>query len=328
MQNLALERNDSNLTPETTEREPSASRRTYKTEIKDSDGRTDTLDLTKWCILHKKPHPLSKCRVFRDKPIADCKTLLKQYHICYRCVAPTSHMAKDCLCTTKCSECQSDRHLAALHAGKPPVEYKPKEEEKDHGGEKDPITAKCAELCSNKLGGRSCAKICLANVYDRNYPQKMITTYVVVDDQSNCSLAKSDLFDQLNMHGVKASYTLKTCSGISVLDRRGTKDFVIVSLDGRQTHQLANVIECNAIPESKEETPTPDIARAYPHLRSIASKIPKLRPATGILLLVGRMHHLCIMSTSSPCAQRLDLGWVILENVCLNGVHKPDSIST
>ena len=53
-----------------------------------------------------------------------------------------------------------------------------------------------------------------------------------MDDQSNCSLGKSNLFDQLNMQGVKASYTLKTCSGISGLDGRPTKDLVIESLDG------------------------------------------------------------------------------------------------
>ena len=191
------------------------------------------------------------------------------------------------------------------------------------------------EFCSNKHGGRSCAKICLADVYDRNHPQKKITTYVVVDGQSNCSLGKFDLSYQLNMQGVKASYTLKTCSGISVLDGRRTKDLVIESLDGRQRHQLANVIECNAIPDSKEEIPTLDIAQAHPHLRSIASKIPKLRPATDILRLVGRdapplhkVHESRNGTSDSPWAQRLDLGWVILGNVCLNGAHKPDSIST
>ena len=135
------------------------------------------------------------------------------------------------------------------------------------------------------------------------------------------------------MYGVKASYTLKTCSAISVLDGRRTKDLVIESLDGRQTHQLANLIECNAITDSKEEIPTPDIARAY--LRSIACKIPKLRPATDILLLVGsdapplhKVHESRNGTRDSPWAQQLDLGWVILGNVCLNGAHKPDSIST
>ena len=128
---------------------------------------------------------------------------------------------------------------------------------------------------------------------------------------------------------------MNTCSGISVLDGRRTKDLVIESLDGRQRHQLANVIECNAIPDSKEEIPTPDIAQAYPHLRSITSKIPKLKPATDILLLVGRdaaplhkVHESRNRTRDSPWAQRLDLGWVILGNICLNGPHKPDSTST
>ena len=235
IQNLSLERNDPNLTAGLPEREAPTSKRTYKTEMKDVEDGTDTPDLSKWCILHKKPYPLSKCHAFKSKPIADRKTLLKQHCICYRCVASTSHLAKNCPCTTKCSECQSDRHLAALHAGKPPDQNMPEQKDEDHGGENESITAKCTELCGGTRGGRSCAKICLANIYDKNQPNKKIKTYVIVDDRSNCSLAKSELFDQLNIQGNKSSCSLKTCSGTSVLDGRCTKDLVIESLDGRRT---------------------------------------------------------------------------------------------
>ena len=277
IQNLSLERNDPNLTTEIPEREAPTSRRIYKTEMgKDGVNGTDSFDLGKWCILHNKPHPLSECRAFRNKPIADKKALLKQHRICYRCVASTSHQAKTCPCTTTCSECNSDLHLAALHVGKPPDENKSEQEDSDNGGENNSVTAKCTELCGNKRGGRSCAKICLARIYDRNQPNKRITTYVIVDDQSNCSLAKSELFDQLNIHGQKTSYTLKTCSGTSVLDGRRTKDLVIESLDGRRRHTLPTVVECNAIPDSKEEIPTPDVARAHPHLQSIAHRYPSI----------------------------------------------------
>ena len=90
------------------------------------------------------------------------------------------------------------------------------------------------------------------------------------------------------------------------------------------------------IPDSKEEiAQTPDIAQAYPHLQSIASKIPKLRLATDLLLLVGRdspplhkVYESCNGTRDLPWVQQLDLGWVILGNVCLTGPHKPDSIST
>ena len=68
----------------------------------------------------------------------------------------------------------------------------------------------CAEICSNDHGRRLCSKICLANIYVTSNPEKMIKAYVVIDYQSNCSLAKPKLFDQLNMDGDTSSFTQKT----------------------------------------------------------------------------------------------------------------------
>jgi hypothetical protein len=41
-----------------------------------------------------------------------------------------------------------------------------------------------------------------------------VKSYVVIDDQSNSSLAKSKLLDRLNVHGQTTTYSLKTCAGI------------------------------------------------------------------------------------------------------------------
>ena len=86
---------------------------------------------------------------------------------------------------------------------------------------------------------------------------------------------------------------------------------------------------------TKKEIPTPDVAKAHPHLQPIAHKIPELHPDPDILLLVGRdapplhkVHESRNGTGDSPWAQRLDLGWVILGNVCLDGAHKPDGMST
>ena len=94
-----------------------------------------------------------------------------------------------------------------MHAGKPPEQKKDEvkdsssENNQSQGGEnkgknsppshgdETTATAKCTELCGDKYGGRSCSKICLASVYLKN-PEEKIRTYVVIDDQSNCSLAK------------------------------------------------------------------------------------------------------------------------------------------
>lgn len=68
----------------------------------------------------------------------------------------------------------------------------------------------------------------------------------------------------------------------------------------------------------------------HPHLRPIASEIPQLDPNAQILLLLGRdvlrVHKVrqhINGPNNAPFAQRLDLGWVLVGEVCLGSVHKP-----
>lgn len=61
--------------------------------------------------------------------------------------------------------------------------------------------------------------------------------------------------------------------------------------------------------------------------------IPPIDDSANILLLIGRdllrAHHILdqIRGTSSqPYAQQLPLGWVIIGEACLDGMHTPSSI--
>jgi len=105
-------------------------------------------------------------------------------------------------------------------------------------------------------------------------------------------------------------------------------------LDGTCTLTLPVLTECNAIPDSREEIPTPNVARALPHLLPIANKIPELCQEAEILLLLGRdapllhkIHESRNGPENAPWAQRLDLGWVVIGNSCLDGAHKPNKLS-
>ena len=173
------------------------------------------------------------------------------------------------------------------------------------------------------------------SVYLKNHPEEKIRTYVVIDDQSNCSLAKPKLFELLNIDGGTTSYTLKTCAGTSKLEGRCAENLVIESLDRRKVHTLPSIIECDAIPDSKEEIPTPAVGRAHPHLKEFANKIPEIDPEADILLLVGRnvpqlhkVHESRNGKGASPWTQRLDLGWVILGKVRLDVAHTPSNVSS
>ncbi|XP_048248047.1 uncharacterized protein LOC124126721 [Haliotis rufescens] len=114
---------------------------------------------------------------------------------------------------------------------------------------------------------------------------------------------------------------------------RRASGYVIQALDGSSSLHLPTLIECNEIPNVREEIPTPETAIHHPHLRDIAEYIPPIDSGADILLLIGRdllaAHHVLdhrIGLPDAPYAQKLHLGWAIIGEVCLGQVHKPDVV--
>lgn len=145
--------------------------------------------------IHNKPHALKKCCTFHSKPIEEHKTFIKEKNICFRCCGSTRHRAKDCNKVITCKECGSKIHTLALHPG--PASWV-SEDPADQGEEetKDSplrtlpsVTSKCTEICGESTSAKSSCKICLVKVYFKDLPENVLQTYVVLDDQSNRSLA-------------------------------------------------------------------------------------------------------------------------------------------
>ena len=208
-----------------------------------------------------------------------------------------------------------------------------------HGGEeetsKKTVTSKCTQVCGNKQHeGKSCAKLVLVNIYQSTRPEHMLKAYAILDEQSNRSLAKPELFSKLNIKSEEFEYTLKTCSDTVVKSGRRVKDCVLESLDGNVSYQLPTLTEYSQIPNIRDEIPTPTIAMHHPHLQDIASHIPEIDEEADILLLIGRdlidAHHVIDQRTGpsgSSCAQCLELGWVVTGEVCLGKVRQPESVT-
>lgn len=162
----------------------------------------------KHCPIHNKPHPFFKCRAFRNKLLDERKSFLKDNSICYWCCASTKHMAKDCKVSVRCRECDSDRHVSALHPGPAPLQHEEAKADPEQQEEQPDVTSKCTEIFGTSPQRRSCSKICLVNVYPINHPTKAQCLYAVLDDHSNCSLAKTQLFDLFGIKGSPSPYTL------------------------------------------------------------------------------------------------------------------------
>ncbi len=101
---------------------------------------------------------------------------------------------------------------------------------------------------------------------------------------------------------------------------------MLESLDGRT--KLPTLIECDMLPDYRTEIPSPEVARHYPHLRPVENQIPAVDPDAPVLLLLGRdilrvykVREQIHGPNDAPYAQRLDLGWVIVGELCLGTAH-------
>lgn len=276
----------------------------------------------------------------RNKTLDVRKAYLKEKHICFKCCASTSHLTKNCDKSVQCKECNSNKHLAALHPGPVPWKSLSSAVKEDHGGEQQEdetpeVMSKCTEVCGDSFGSRSCAKICLVRVYPAGQREKAVEAYAVLDEQSNKSLAKTELFDLLGIGENAAPYTLRTCSGIVETSGRRASNLIVESIDGNVQISLPSLIECDMMPDDHSEIPSAEIAHHYSHLKPVAEKIPAIDPDAAILLLllgrdILRVHKVCKQyngPNNAPYAQQLDLGWVIVGEVCLRGAHKPSSVN-
>ncbi|XP_068213687.1 uncharacterized protein [Palaemon carinicauda] len=288
------------------------------------------------CILHKTKHLYNEYRGFRVKSIEECKKLLKENNVCYKCCESTTHISRNCNAKISCKECGSKQHATALHVtgGKLSKDIP----QAAHGGEHaemaetktTSIDSSCTEICKDYYGGKSCAKILPVKVFHKDNPDKAVQMYGIIDDQSNRSLASPDFFNLFNVWDKPENYTLSTCSGRVVTSGRRGRNFVIESIQGYTILDLPTLIECDHIPDNRDEIPTPEVAMHYPHLMDIRDNISPIDDNCQILLLIGRdlikAHHVIDQrfgSQRAPYAQQLKLGWVIIGETCINKQHIP-----
>jgi len=288
----------------------------------------------KRCPIHKAEHSLDECRAFKSKSYEERREILKKNRICFRCCVATDHVSRNCNANVKCEHCPSSRHTSAMHVDRDTTVPKIAD-----GGERssptDPVSSNCTILCGTGFSGRSCGKITLVEVYPVQHPEQAVKVYAILDDQSNRSLASTELFDQLGVSGDPLQYTLSSCSGSMTMIGRRATNIVVRSLSDSCSIKLPTLIECDSIPNNLSEIPTPEVARSYPHLACIASEIPSFDPHVKIGILIGRdlpsVHHVLsqiIGPEGAPFAQELRLGWAIVGDVCLDGKHPPDTVYT
>ncbi|XP_069108188.1 uncharacterized protein [Argopecten irradians] len=299
--------------------------RVRKTEV-----QTDKTTNGKSCPIHPQSnsHSIDQCKDFKKRSLDEKREYIRQNRLCFRCIGP-AHTARNCKEDVKCSECGSRRHLFVLHESR----SRPEEQKTTgdpHGGEPPDLNSKCTAVCGTGVSGRSCAKTLLVDVYPEGRPDKAITVYAILDDQSNCTLASPQLLDALDVPCTEICYTLSSCSGKWKSSGRRAVGLTVRSADGSGSVYLPSIIECENIPMDSSEIPTPEIVQKVDHLKPIAKDIPKYRPECFMGLLIGRdlpeahhVHEQIVCRNKAPFAQKTILGWVVVGEMCLGKMHSP-----
>ena len=154
----------------------------------------------------------------------------------YRC--------KRCKEVVKCDVGKSSDHPSAPHPDS--VSHTVKQ----HEGERADVKTVYTEICETpSTTHKSCARILLLNIYPENKKWLSRRVYCLLDDQSNRSLATSNLFDTFGNNSQDIVYKLGSCAGQVLIAGRIATGYVVESLDSSGCFKLPELVECNNIPK-------------------------------------------------------------------------------
>ena len=276
-------------------------------------------------------HTLMECHSFLEMSLEEKRDFIQKRGLCFKCLCG-KHLAKHCKEKIKWLKCNSKGHCTPFHI------QGDSNGARQHGGESSSfsdVSSKCTEVCGNgSCRGNSCAKTLLVKIYHKGNSERALKAYAIIDEQSNKSFARSELLEYFQDKSESIEYTLSSCSGKVSKTGKRAQGFVIGSLDGSCKLDCPPLLECNAIPDTKQEVATPSVARQFKHLRNIEHLIPEIDYSANILVLIGRdllkAHHVLdqrIGREYEPYAQRLSLGWVIIGEACLGLVHQTSHVN-
>ena len=189
-----------------------------------------------------------------------------------------------------------------------------------------PADSRCTQVCGKF--GKSCAKTILVRVYHEKDQVNFRELYAILDEQSNRSLASSEFFYTSDEYGSTVEYSLRPCAGYITASGRQPSGYIVEALDRSAKLKLPTLIECDNVPNNTDEITTPEVVVGHPHLVNIAKDIPPLNESADVMLLIGRdlpsAHHVIdqrIGDENAPYAQMLNLGWVVVREVCLGTIY-------
>ncbi|XP_057716613.1 uncharacterized protein LOC130931672 [Corythoichthys intestinalis] len=273
----------------------------------------------KWpCFVCKnETHVITKCPTFAAKSIEDKRAFIHENRLCFGCLRK-GHMTKDCKRRHTCSTCNR-RHPTCLHEDRRQelVEARTSNSAATEGHESQvPHHAVSHISTQHTSATSSIVPVFVSSVQE---PHREVLTYAMLDTQSDSTFVLEDVLDKLSVNVQPVNLKLSTMTAIdTIIPSKCVHGLQIRGLNSEILIQIQKAYSRDFIPVDKSYIPTKETALLWPHLKTLACKMPPLQDC-DIGLLIGydcptalAPREVILGDTNQPFAQRSELGWSII----------------
>ena len=301
--------------------------RTLLTEANNDQMRMPETELKpdkKKCTLCHKGHDIDDCRQFLAKSVEDRKSFAREKQLCFGCLC-SGHVSKECKNRKQCRKCNK-MHPTSLHGDN----KIPKRSNRENTSVKEivdgqsTVDRRSASMLgvSFKSHSRECqmsSMVLPVYLSHDDYPGTERLVYALLDSQSDTTFILEDTYKALGLNGVEVNLMLSTMTAENMVVKTvKIKGLSVRGFSSNMKIQLPTTYSRQIMPANRSHIPSPEMAKKFPHLSSIASELLPLQDCE-IGLLIGYNCARALMpreviapDTEGPYAQRTELGWGIV----------------
>eukprot|EP00112_Aurelia_sp_Birch-Aquarium-sp1_P014426 Seg3112.1 transcript_id=Seg3112.1/GoldUCD/mRNA.D3Y31 product="hypothetical protein" protein_id=Seg3112.1/GoldUCD/D3Y31 len=255
-------------------------------------------------------HDLDRCSDYLKLDVKERSKFLYVKRLCYACNKPTSptHVSKSCNQRRTCNICAVS-HPTGLHG------FKFAKRSESNETKRDDVVCNLTFLDAQVIS----LSVIPVKLGVKGGNQELVV-YAMLDNCSQGTFIHEDILDVLKVKGVKTTVTVKTMTGE---DTEGSVCLDNLTVSGlgpadRETISLPKTYSRRGLPIQRDDIPTPDKLRHWPHLREIMKGVHKEDSEIPIGLLIGancplalEPHEIIPSQDGGPYAFRSCLGWCI-----------------
>ena len=289
-----------------------------------------------YCLFHKsKLHSLENCNGFKKLDFPTRKKFIYDSKLCYVCLG--HHRATNCTSDIKCSLCHK-RHNTVMHCGYRPNNFDRPNEYNNYGknnsshtfnsredGKDKNVSTLCTNVCGDSAMSVNCSKTLLVHITMKGVPDKTLTAYCIIDEQSNGTLVDESVVDFFGKSFPTQQFKMKFASQNYVMKSEATivSGLQVKGVVSDEVIDITEAISCPNLADTKNEVATPKMVKAHLHTKKYAKFFPEFDSNAQVLLLIGRncaramaTENLFSKKPMEPYVHRCPLGYSLVGKVC------------